>query len=347
MTQLCYFNSTQKVFEFAGQNLYGSELLVVIDRKLTEHLPDIHNHLSLAPHRLLKVRGGEKLKTLTEYAKIMETILHDPMHRDCHLLAMGGGSVTDFAGFVAATLLRGIRWTAIPTTLVGMIDAAIGGKVALNSRGGKNLIGAFHSPEFVLISPDFLNSFTTDELKSSCGELVKYALLSQEIASKIMAGSAIKETIMTCAQFKSNLVANDYYDQGVRMALNLGHTLGHGLETVYELSHSQAVLCGLALEAQLTKSSCWQADQALKIMTKLDVIKELSGCLRALLANWQPHKVCEVISKDKKKKGAGIRFVIADSYHLSYPLMDEQSLGEGLVALEEVMAKMSKAIQPM
>lgn len=347
MTQLRYFSSTQKVFEFAGQNLSDSKLLVVIDRKLTQHLPDLCNYMSLPPHRLIEVRGGEALKTLTEYARIMETILHNPLDRDCHLLAIGGGSVTDFAGFVAATLLRGIRWTAIPTTFVGMIDAAIGGKVAINSRHGKNLIGAFHSPEFVLISPDFLDSFTTDELKSSCGELVKYALLSKEITSKIMAGSSIKESIVTCAQFKNGLVANDYYDQDVRMALNLGHTLGHGLETVYRLSHSQAVLSGLALEAQLTKSSCWQADQSLKIMAKLDVISELSKCLRAFIANWQPNKIFEVMSKDKKRKGEGIRFAIADSHHVSYPLMGSQSLGDGLVALEKVMVEMSKAIQLM
>ena len=196
------------------------------------------NHLALGVSPLEKNFSG--------YKKCCEYFLSKNIHPQMHLVALGGGSIIDLTGFVAATLLRGLRWSVIPTTLLAMIDAAIGGKTAIDTRWGKNLIGAFHDPCDIWIDMDFLNTLPDRQLKNGYGELIKYSFLNSSIASLLHNDAPLKDLISSCIHCKMEFIKKN------RTILNLGHTLGHALEMHYKMDHGTAVFWGLALELKLT-----------------------------------------------------------------------------------------------
>ena len=170
--------------------------------------------------------------------------------RDGVLVAFGGGTTTDVAGFVAATYLRGIAWVAVPTTLVGQVDAAIGGKTGIDVPGGKNLVGAFHFPAAVVIDPDVLKTLPGEERRRGMAEVVKTGLL----AGKPLWELPDDEMVRACAAFKCAVVLSDPYERGRRAILNLGHTFGHALEAAsgYALTHGDAVALGLLAALRLS-----------------------------------------------------------------------------------------------
>ena len=197
------------------------------------------------------VPPGEEAKSLAVAKRLWGEL---GIGRDGWILGFGGGSTTDLAGFVAATHLRGVRWVAVPTTLVGMVDAAIGGKTGINTEGGKNLVGAFHFPWQVHIDPKFLTTLPAEERRAGMAEVVKTGLL---------AGYAVwelpeDEMIRACAAFKAAVVLSDPYErEGRRAILNLGHTFAHALEagSGYELRHGDAVALGLLAALRLSGRS--------------------------------------------------------------------------------------------
>jgi 3-dehydroquinate synthetase/shikimate kinase len=194
------------------------------------------------------VPSGEAAKTPAVVERLWSEL---GIGRDGWIAGFGGGSTTDVAGFVAATHLRGVRWIAVPTTLVGMVDAAIGGKTGINTVDGKNLAGAFHFPQQVFVDASFLLTLPDEERRSGMAEVVKTGLL---------AGSDLwelpeNEMIRACAAFKSAVVLSDPYErEGRRAILNLGHTFAHALEagTGYELRHGDAVALGLLAALRLS-----------------------------------------------------------------------------------------------
>jgi shikimate kinase/3-dehydroquinate synthase len=187
------------------------------------------------------VPRGEDAKTLAVVERLWSEL---EIGRDGWIVGFGGGSTTDVAGFVAATHLRGVRWAAIPTTLVGMVDAAMGGKTGINTADGKNLAGAFHFPQHVLVDTGFLATLPDEERRAGMAEVVKTGLL----AGKELWALPEDEMIQASAAFKSAVVLSDPYErEGRRAILNLGHTFAHALEagTGYELRHGDAVALGL------------------------------------------------------------------------------------------------------
>ncbi len=206
------------------------------------------HELELAPVTTHVVPSGEDAKTLAVVDRLWSEL---GIGRDGWIVGFGGGSTTDVAGFVAATHLRGVRWVAVPTTLVGMVDAAIGGKTGINTGDGKNLAGAFHFPQQVLIEPSFLSTLPAEQRGAGMSEVVKTGLL---------AGSAVwelpeAELIRACVAFKSAVVLSDPYErEGRRAILNLGHTFAHALEagSGYTLRHGDAVALGLLAALRLS-----------------------------------------------------------------------------------------------
>lgn len=194
-----------------------------------------------------KAIDGEKTKTFAEYQSCLEFFLEKNIHRKAHLVALGGGATSDFAGFVASTILRGISWSIIPTTLLSMVDASIGGKVAINSKSGKNLIGQFHLPTYVWIYTSFIRGLPESEFLSGKGEIVKYALLDNSIRESLFNSKDVYPYIMKCAEYKKNLVERDLKESGERKILNLGHTIGHALEKIYSLPHGVSIVWGMAV----------------------------------------------------------------------------------------------------
>ncbi|HXV96525.1 MAG TPA: bifunctional shikimate kinase/3-dehydroquinate synthase [Gaiellaceae bacterium] len=191
---------------------------------------------------------GEEAKSLAVVARLWSEL---SLGREGTIVAFGGGSTTDVVGFVAATYLRGIRWIAVPTTLTGQVDAAIGGKTGINTEEGKNLAGAFHFPEQVVIDPDLLTTLPERERRAGMAEVVKTGLLAGRPVWELDE----EEMIRACAAYKCGVVLSDPYErEGRRAWLNLGHTFAHALEagSGYRVSHGEAVALGLLAALRLS-----------------------------------------------------------------------------------------------
>ncbi|MEE8578135.1 MAG: 3-dehydroquinate synthase family protein, partial [candidate division Zixibacteria bacterium] len=204
---------------------------------------------------ILLLPRGERGKSASTVGKIHDFLLSEKISRSDLILACGGGITTDLAGYAAATVLRGVRWAALSTTLLGMVDAAIGGKTGVNHRLGKNLIGAIWQPEFVLCDLYYLNTLPKRQILAGLGEVVKYGALVGEPmiadlerllkSGDMLDKKVLPRLVLKSAQYKAQLVAEDERDSGKRMFLNLGHTFGHAIEHSLgygRLLHGEAVL---------------------------------------------------------------------------------------------------------
>ena len=202
------------------------------------------------------VPAGEAAKTIAVLDRLWRSLR---VGRDGMIVALGGGCTTDLAGFAAATWMRGIPWTAVPTTLVGQVDAAIGGKTAVDLPGGKNLVGAFHWPARVVIDPGTLDTLPEAEFRNGMAEAVKTGLLMGSNVWEL----PLAELVRRCASFKAAVCLGDPHDRGLRNQLNLGHTFAHALEAAagYDLPHGEAVALGLLAALRLSGN-----DEALAVV---------------------------------------------------------------------------------
>lgn len=217
---------------------------------------------------VVRMPAGERHKTRETWARVTDEMLAHGFGRDSAIIALGGGVVGDLAGFVAATYMRGIPFVQVPTTLVAMIDASIGGKTGVDTPAGKNLVGAFHQPEAVLIDPGVLGTLPARELRAGLAEAIKHGVIAdagyfdRTVASlpAILApggstGDAMRSLIEGSVAIKRGVVARDEREQGLRKILNFGHTLGHAAEALsgYALLHGEAVAIGMAVESRLAE----------------------------------------------------------------------------------------------
>ncbi|HYQ81172.1 MAG TPA: 3-dehydroquinate synthase family protein [Anaeromyxobacteraceae bacterium] len=201
---------------------------------------------------------GERGKTLAAIERAAGRLLAAGLTRRSLLVALGGGAVTDAAGFLAAVFMRGLDWVALPTTLLAMVDAALGGKTAVNLPVAKNALGAFHPPRAVLSDPRTLRTLPARELRSGFGEALKYGLLRPELlprlAEEARAGRASADLVAGAARVKLEIVERDPREAGERKLLNLGHTFGHGVEAAggfRRWTHGEAVAVGMAFAFRL------------------------------------------------------------------------------------------------
>jgi len=211
------------------------------------HGVDVQLALGERLTRVHEVPQGEAAKT----AAVLDRVWRDlRLGRDGTVVALGGGTTTDLAGFAAATYMRGIAWVPVPTTLVGQVDAAIGGKTAIDLPGGKNLVGAFHWPARAVLDPGLLETLSDAERRNGLAEVVKTGLLAGEPLWELPPA----EQIRRCAAFKAAICLVDPRDRGVRNQLNLGHTFAHALEAAagYALPHGEAVALGLLAALELS-----------------------------------------------------------------------------------------------
>jgi 3-dehydroquinate synthase len=213
---------------------------------------------------LIAFPAGEAQKTRETKAWIEDQMLAQKLGKESCVLAIGGGTVTDLAGFVATTYCRGIPYLSMPTTLLAMVDAAIGGKTGVNTKEGKNLIGAFYLPDELLINPEFLLTLPFQELKNGMAEILKAGLIASVELFDLLIHERkaiqncdlllLTEIIKKSIAIKQQVVQEDPLEKGLRRILNLGHTIGHAIETVeqYQIPHGEAVGMGIALEANLS-----------------------------------------------------------------------------------------------
>ena len=274
--------------------------LIADERVLQLHEPRLREAVSTH-----LVPSGEEAKTLSVVARLWSEL---PIGRDGWIVGFGGGSTTDVAGFVAATHLRGIRWIAVPTTLVGMVDAAIGGKTGVNTDEGKNLAGAFHFPHQVFVDPTFLSTLPPEERRAGMAEVVKTGLLAGEELWSL----SEEEMIAACAAFKAAVVLSDPYEhEGRRAILNLGHTFAHALEagSDYELRHGDAVALGLLAALRLSGRSTDVVEEVLapqpvhvdRTRTWDALLHDKKGRLRLVLLGDDGGYVTEVPEPDVRR----------------------------------------------
>jgi 3-dehydroquinate synthase len=215
---------------------------------------------------VVEVPAGEAAKTREEWARVTDLLLTAGLGRDSVLVALGGGSVGDLAGFVAATYLRGIPVVQVPTTLLAMVDASVGGKVGVDTSAGKNLVGAFHPPSLVLCDPQLLTTLSEPTYREGFAEGVKHGLvadagyfhwiLANAELLKVRDGATVAQFVRRSVEIKAAIVSRDEREEGERAILNAGHTVGHALELLhrYEMRHGDAVAAGLMLEARIAES---------------------------------------------------------------------------------------------
>lgn len=270
---------------------------------------------------ILIVPDAEEQKSISVAEFCLSRLADLGFTRNDVIIGVGGGATTDLAGFVAAIWLRGIRWIAVPTTLAGMVDAAIGGKTGVNLSQGKNLVGAFHSPSGVICDLNALETLSAHDYLAGLAEVVKCGFIADPAileliegdvhASKDPQSTIAEELIVRSIAVKAAVVQEDFKESGHREILNYGHTLGHAIERNerYQWRHGAAVSIGMVFAAELSrlagKLDDKTADRHRQILTSLGLPTTYRADAWAALL--------EAMHKDKKTRGAMLRFVILDA----------------------------------
>lgn len=203
--------------------------------------------------------AGEESKCAATYLELLNFLAENKLTRSDLIVALGGGVAGDLAGFAAATYLRGIRFIQVPTTLLAAVDSSVGGKTAIDLPAGKNLVGAFWQPSLVLCDTDTLTSLPRDIFLDGCAEVIKYGILYDDTFFTYLESVGPdfdrEAVIARCVEMKRDVVMEDEFDTGARMKLNLGHTIGHGVEASSEftLSHGKSVAIGMAIVSRASK----------------------------------------------------------------------------------------------
>jgi 3-dehydroquinate synthase len=267
------------------------------------------------------IPDGEAGKNHEVVAKLWSELHRDGFTRSDIVVGIGGGAVTDFSGFVAATYLRGLDWIAIPTTLAGMVDAAVGGKTGINVEAGKNLVGAFHSPIGVIVDQQWLSSLSDRDFAAGLVEILKCGFIVDSSIVGDLAGTnlaAIRENseltrslIERAISVKATVVSSDFKESSLREILNYGHTFGHAIEgySHYRLRHGEAVAIGMVFAAELSASR-GLIDSSLVDLhrTTLNGLGLPTSLDSSFTVDSWPQLLQEMRS-DKKARGTQIRFV--------------------------------------
>jgi len=274
--------------------------------------------------RSIIVKPGEGTKSLASFGELMELLLEQKPERKTTLIALGGGVIGDLTGFAASVLLRGVDFIQIPTTLLSQVDSSVGGKTGINSRYGKNLIGAFHQPKLVLADVSTLSTLPKRELLAGYAETVKYGFIRdaeffawlEKNGAGVLSGDVALQTqaiVKSCAA-KAAIVAADELENDVRALLNFGHTFGHALEaeTGYgeTLLHGEAVAIGmvLAFQTSVKMGICPEADLQ-RVLKHYEAVG-LPSSPAHIKKDWNIDALMEHFSRDKKAKDGKLTFVL-------------------------------------
>lgn len=306
----------------------GRKVLVVSNPEIFEHYGDRLLHsLDKAGFEVFHhlIPAGEQHKHLGSIQAIYDTALAHRLERSSTFIALGGGVVGDMTGFAAATWLRGVNFVQVPTSLLAMVDAAIGGKTGVNHPEGKNLIGAFYQPKLVLIDPAVLKTLPTREFRAGMAEVIKYGVIwspplfealeaSETLDERASLSDALLSLILqeSCGA-KAAVVSQDEKEAGLRAILNYGHTLGHGVESLMHyqgVNHGEAVAIGMVAAGALAVAlGLWTtAEQGRQV-----ALIEKAGLPTRLPPGLEIETLLEALKKDKKVQENRVRFVLPEA----------------------------------
>lgn len=303
----------EEIGRLLGQSYHNHDLFVITDDNVKALYRELMTTV-FCSYRLhvVSVKPGESAKSVATYLDVIDRLLDEGIRRDHLIIGFGGGVVTDLAGFVAATLYRGLRYAAVPTSLLAQVDASIGSKTGIDLPRGKNLLGAFKDPEWVVIDPMFLKTLPEPVRIDGISEMVKAALIGDPVLYQMLSSNPemTTEMIIRAVEVKRTIVTKDPYEQNERMLLNFGHTFGHAIEKKYQYetySHGVAVAYGMMIALELGVK--WGItprnihDDVLVLLERIGLVK------RPLI------KVADVIDhigSDKKHLSDGLRFIVLE-----------------------------------
>lgn len=259
--------------------------------------------------------AGEQNKSWDNIKILAEHLLQREAHRNTMLIAVGGGMVTDITGFIASIYMRGLSFSYIPTTLLAMVDAAVGGKNGINLALHKNILGCIQQPEFILYDTSFLKTLPDEEWSNGFAEVIKYACLFDKELFDILSqhnvqfykenSSALEKLIATCVEWKNKIVLADEKENGNRKLLNFGHTAGHAIETLYKLPHGYAVALGMIIACIVSENISGLDKNAKTILSKLLQQYQLPTTYNINIA-----KVMDLLKMDKKRSQESINYIV-------------------------------------
>lgn len=304
----------------------GKNYLAVISEKVEKIYG---KQLNIPKENKFILKDGEKEKNFKNYQKIINSALKKKLTRKDVIIAIGGGVVGDLAGFAASTYMRGIDFIQVPTTLLACVDSSVGGKVAIDTDFGKNLVGSFYQPKIVFINPKFLKTLDDRQFKTGLGEVVKYSFIeksckceeelnltnflsekSQEILNRDE--KTLSKLIEICVKLKISVVEKDEKENGLRRILNFGHTYGHAIEKITKYkkyTHGEAIVEGMKFAFNLAVKRNL-IDKNYKYLAE-DVMKKYDF---AEVKKFKPKKMVELMQLDKKATSKNIVFILPTDY---------------------------------
>ena len=287
-----------------------------------EHEPIVDRATWDRVHEVV-IPAGERYKTREQWASITDSLLALGCARDTAVIALGGGVIGDLAGFVAATYMRGVPVVQVPTTLLAMVDASVGGKTAVDTPAGKNTVGAFHPPALVIIDPCTLASLPVRELRAGLAEVIKHGVIADgdelnrvaslgsalDAAGAIAADRGLESLIERSVRIKAAVVAADERELGLRKVLNFGHTIGHGVEAAsdYALLHGEAVAIGMVAEARLAERV---AVAETGTAAAIEQAVSAAGLPARLPPGTDPARVLKLVQSDKKRRHGALEYAL-------------------------------------
>jgi 3-dehydroquinate synthase len=322
----------------------ASQIFILTDKNVAPFwLPEVAHWLHCETATDIVIKPGEQHKNLQTIQRIWKTLMKHRADRNTLLINLGGGTITDLGGFAASTYKRGIMFINVPTTLLAMVDAAIGGKTGIDFGGAKNQIGTFAEAEEVLVDPVFLSTLPRREILSGMAEMLKYGFIADAKLLEINIGN-YQDFILRAGEIKREIVKQDPREEGIRKILNFGHTLGHAIEshcmtTNHPLLHGEAVSMGMC-------AALWLSVKHLRLDKKalLNIEKQLPILLseaEVVLSKEDIEPIMSYLAYDKKNKGKKPQFVLLEA--VGKPVWDvEVELDAIEAALGYVITKVNE-----
>lgn len=328
--------SSERLAELLAAHCPAHRYALITDSRVRElHAERLARRLRDAGARVdvFAFPDGERQKTRDTWARLSDQMLESGMGRDSAVVAVGGGVVGDLAGFVAATFMRGVPCVQVPTTLLAMVDASVGGKTGVDTPAGKNLIGAFHPPRVVVADVALLGTLPAREFRAGLAEAVKHGAIAdvdhfewlRARSEKIAAGAAdlMEQVVVRSVEIKAASVASDEREAGFRKTLNFGHTIGHAVEAAsgFGVLHGEAVGIGMVAEARIGEIiGVTETGSAARLRDLLQAV----GLPTALPAGMEPRAVVGLTRTDKKSRGGAVEFALIERIGRAHPGPDGQ-----------------------
>ncbi|HEX2578886.1 MAG TPA: 3-dehydroquinate synthase [Rhabdochlamydiaceae bacterium] len=292
------------------------------------------NQLSLRGFdvQLFSFPAGESSKTRETKEKLEDALLSEGFGRDTTIIALGGGVVTDLVGFLAATFCRGVELILIPTTLLGMVDAAIGGKNGVNTSHGKNLIGSFCNPQKLYICPEFLKTLPEQEWFNGAIEMLKAGLIADADYFHRFSEIPISKSIDRAIEIKRRIISRDLTEKGLRRVLNVGHTIAHALESLsdYRIPHGTAVAIGVVLEAEISHQMG---------ILKKEALEQIRAKFPPVTLDFGFDEIYDVMRRDKKSEDGTPRLALLEDIGVPYSAGGAYCVEVSRRVIKEVVVK--------